>query len=58
MSLEKILKLKGMDPRYPIIQGGMGIGISLYELCSAVGRWGGVPTLSSVALDNLQEKDY
>ncbi|MBT7170020.1 hypothetical protein HN865_05020 [Candidatus Woesearchaeota archaeon] len=56
MSLEKILKLKGMDPRYPIIQGGMGIGISLYELCSAVGRWGGVPTLSSVALDQFTRK--
>ena len=56
MSLERILKLKGMDPRYPIIQGGMGIGISLYELCSAVGRCNGVPTLSSVALDQFTRK--
>jgi nitronate monooxygenase len=56
MSLEKIVKLKGMDSRYPIIQGGMGIGVSLYELCSAVGISKGIPTLTSVALDQFTRK--
>lgn len=53
MSLEKTLKLKGMEPRYPIVQGGMGVGISLYDLASAVGKGGCVGTVSSAALDQL-----
>lgn len=53
MSLEKSFKLKGIDSRYPIVQGGMGVGISLYELASAVGRAGGIGTVSSAALDQL-----
>jgi nitronate monooxygenase len=56
MSLEKILKFKGMSARYPIAQGGMGIGVSLYELCTSVGLEGGIPTLSSVALDQFTRK--
>ena len=56
MSLERILKLKGIEPRYPIIQGGMGIGVSLYALASAVGKCGGIGTLSSVALDQFTRK--
>ena len=56
MSLEKILKFKGMSARYPIVQGGMGIGVSLYELCTSVGLEGGIPTLSSVALDQFTRK--
>jgi nitronate monooxygenase len=51
--LERTLKLKGIEPRYPIVQGGMGVGISLYELASAVGKEGGIGTVSSAALDQL-----
>jgi nitronate monooxygenase len=54
--LERSLKLKGMDPKYPIIQGGMGIGVSLYELASAVGREGCIGTISSAALDQFVRK--
>jgi nitronate monooxygenase len=50
-SLEKIL-LQCMDrPRYPIIQGGMGAGISLYPLASECSKHDIMGTLSSVALD-------
>ena len=54
--LEKNFRLKGISGRYPIIQGGMGIGVSLYSLASAVGREGCIGTISSVALDQLVRK--
>lgn len=56
MPLEKTFQLKGMEPRFPIVQGGMGIGISLYELASAVGRKECIGTVSSAALDQLTAK--
>ena len=34
----------------PIIQGGMGIGISLAGLASAVSNMGGIGTISSVGI--------
>jgi len=39
--------------RYPIIQGGMGAGISLFPLASAVSKAGAMGTISSVALDQF-----
>jgi nitronate monooxygenase len=51
--LEKII-LKGIDnPRYPLIQGGMGAGISLMRLASAVSNEDAMGTISSVALDKF-----
>ncbi|MBI4150762.1 nitronate monooxygenase [Candidatus Woesearchaeota archaeon] len=40
-------------PRLPVIQGGMGVGISLTELASAVGNADAMGTVSSAALDQL-----
>ncbi len=37
----------------PIVQGGMGIGISAHRLAGAVARWGGVGTIASVELARL-----
>jgi nitronate monooxygenase len=37
----------------PVIQGGMGVGVSLYPLASAVAREGGVGIISSACLDRL-----
>ena len=34
----------------PIVQGGMGVGVSGHQLAGTVARWGGVGTLSSVDL--------
>ncbi len=41
----------------PIIQGGMGVGISLSGLASAVANQGGIGVISSVALGVLFHKD-
>jgi nitronate monooxygenase len=40
----------------PIIQGGMGVGVSLYPLASAVAKEGGVGIVSSACLDRLVTK--
>ncbi|TLN14679.1 nitronate monooxygenase, partial [bacterium] len=40
----------------PIVQGGMGVGVSLSRLASAVSAQGGLGTLSSAALDRLVGK--
>ncbi len=41
-------------PPYPlVVQGGMGIGVSGWQLASAVGRAGGMGVVSGVALDSL-----
>ncbi|GAB6062795.1 NAD(P)H-dependent flavin oxidoreductase [Deferrisoma palaeochoriense] len=37
----------------PIVQGGMGVGVSLAELAGAVAREGGMGTVSSACLDRL-----
>ena len=37
----------------PVVQGGMGVGVSLAALAGAVGREGGLGTLSSACLDRL-----
>jgi len=39
----------------PIIQGGMGVGVSLSGLASAVASAGGLGVISSVALGLLEE---
>lgn len=50
------LVVKGKVIRLPIIQGGMGIGVSLSMLASAVAMEGGVGIVSSAALDRLVSK--
>jgi nitronate monooxygenase len=48
-----LLIIKGKKIKFPIIQGGMGVGVSLYPLASAVACEGGVGIVSSAALDRL-----
>ncbi len=43
------LRLRGRT-LLPIVQGGMGVGVSGHQLAGTVARWGGVGTLSSVDL--------
>jgi nitronate monooxygenase len=50
------LIIKGKPIKYPIIQGGMGVGVSLSPLARAVAREGGVGVISSAALDRLVSK--
>lgn len=47
------LKIRNTTMRVPIIQGGMGIGLSSYTLAGAVAREGGMGVLSSAALDRI-----
>ena len=45
-----VLKLGKHHPRYPLIQGGMGVGISGPRLAGSVARCGAVGTIASVGL--------
>ncbi len=50
------LKFGSLKSRLPIIQGGMGVGISLSGLASAVAREGGIGVISA-AFPGIQEPD-
>lgn len=52
------LVIKDIRIEPPIIQIGMGVGVWLYPLASAVAREGGVGVISSDALDRLLSKRY
>ena len=47
----KALKLGDLLIEVPIIQGGMGVGISLSNLASAVANEGGVGVISAAGID-------
>lgn len=47
------LKIRKTSLRLPIIQGGMGIGISNFRLAGTVAKEGGLGVLSSAALDRI-----
>ena len=50
------LVIKGKKIILPIIQGGMGVGVSLAPLASAVAKEGGVGIVSSACFDRLVSK--
>jgi nitronate monooxygenase len=52
----KPLIIKGKKIAVPIIQGGMGVGVSLYPLAKAVAQEGGIGIVSSACLDRLVSK--
>ncbi len=47
------MKIRNVELRSPIIQGGMGIGLSNFRLAGTVSLEGGLGVLSSAALDRL-----
>jgi len=51
------LKIGRFTAEVPIIQGGMGVGISLAGLASAVANEGGIGVISGVAV-NFREPDF
>jgi NAD(P)H-dependent flavin oxidoreductase YrpB (nitropropane dioxygenase family) len=51
------LKIGELTARMPIIQGGMGVGISLSGLASAVANTGGIGVISAAGIGML-EKDF
>jgi NAD(P)H-dependent flavin oxidoreductase YrpB (nitropropane dioxygenase family) len=53
----KRLEIGNLTARLPIIQGGMGIGISLNRLASAVANEGGIGVISTAAV-GMMETDF
>ena len=53
----KELNIGGLKVKIPIIQGGMGVAISLSGLASAVANQGGVGVISAVGI-GMTEPDY
>lgn len=47
------LKIGNLVAKIPIIQGGMGVGVSLSKLAASVANQGGIGVISSVALGML-----
>lgn len=52
----KPLVIKGKTLEIPVIQGGMGVGVSLHPLASAVAEAGGAGIVSSACIDRLVSK--
>jgi len=50
----KSLQIGDLTVRYPIVQGGMGVGISLSGLASAVANQGGIGVISAVGIGMLE----
>lgn len=48
--LSKSLKIGDLKPVYPIIQGGMGVGVSRSKLAGAVAKEGGIGILSTAQI--------
>lgn len=46
----KELKIGGLTARIPVIQGGMGVGISLHKLAGAVAAEGGIGVISTAQI--------
>jgi nitronate monooxygenase len=55
-SMLKPLTIKGKKIRVPIIQGGMGVGVSLHPLAKAVANEGGLGIISSACVDRIVSK--
>ena len=47
------LRIGKIDVEHPIVQGGMGVGVSNSNLAGAVAKYGAVGTLSSVGLSKI-----
>ena len=57
MSGLKPLTIGGLTARLPVIQGGMGVGISLSSLAAAVARAGGIGIISAAQI-GFHEPDF
>ncbi|MDD3627342.1 MAG: nitronate monooxygenase, partial [bacterium] len=52
----KQLKIGDLLPKYPIIQGGIGVGISLSGLAGAVAAAGGIGVISTAGIGLLANR--
>lgn len=53
----KNLKIGGKHTRFPVIQGGMGVGVSLGRLAGTVAKEGGIGIISTAQI-GYREKDF
>ncbi|MGN0350594.1 MAG: NAD(P)H-dependent flavin oxidoreductase [Roseburia sp.] len=53
----KLIQIKNSHPVLPIMQGGMGVGVSLSSLAGAVAKEGGIGIISSAQI-GYQEPDF
>ena len=51
----KSLQIGDLTVKYPIVQGGMGVGVSLSGLASAVANQGGIGVISAVGIGMLDK---
>ena len=51
------LRIGDLQPKVPVIQGGMGVGISLSGLASAVARAGGIGIISTAQI-GFRDKEF
>ena len=51
------IKLGNKTSKYPIIQGGMGVGVSLHKLAGTVSKEGGIGVISTADI-GYQEPDF
>ncbi len=52
------LKIQELEAKIPIIQGGMGVGISLSGLASAVANAGGIGVISAAEIGMIYEDEF
>ena len=50
------LRMANLEPKYPIVQGGMGVRVSTAPLAAAVANCGGIGTLSAAEFHNKNRK--
>lgn len=53
----KGIKIGDKQSQYPIIQGGMGVGVSLHKLAGTVSKEGGIGVISTADI-GYQEEDF
>ena len=53
----KGIKIGNKQSKYPIIQGGMGVGVSLHKLAGTVSKEGGIGIISTADI-GYQEEDF
>lgn len=51
------IRLGNKESKYPIIQGGMGVGVSLHRLAGTVSKEGGIGVISAADI-GYQEPDF
>ena len=51
----KGIKIGNKESKYPIIQGGMGVGVSMHNLAGNVSKEGGIGIISTADIGYLEE---